>query len=131
MEPYIKILCPNRTPEHSALHRPDPKLKDSAKAEIEKMVAKNIIEPALSKLADSIMLVPKEDETLQYSVDFCKRNAAAKLDPYLIPCMNECIESRVEAIGFSIRDTDNGYCKIEIEDSDKNKTTFAAHHGLY
>lgn len=37
--------------------------------------------------------------------------------------MNECIDSLGEDAVFLTLDADNGYCQVEIDDADQNKTT--------
>lgn len=45
--------------------------------------------------------------------------------------MNECIEYHAKEINFSMPVRNSGYCKLEIEESDRIKMSFTPQHGLH
>lgn len=45
--------------------------------------------------------------------------------------MDECIDSLSDATIFTTLEASCGYWKIEIDEADRDKTTFKSHHGLY
>lgn len=78
-----------------------------------------------------IVLAQKNDETLQFRVDYGKLNAVAKRDLSPTPRMDDCINSVCNAAVFSTLKDSSDYWHVETDETDREKTTFIFHHGLY
>lgn len=48
-----------------------------------------------------------------------------------MPHMNDCIDSRGEAVGFSTLHANSEYWRVESIVEDRDKVTFTSHRGLY
>lgn len=72
-----------------------------------------------------------KDGTLRLCLDYRKLNALTKCDSHSIPRNEKCIDSLGDATVFSTLDANSGYWQVEIEESDRDKTAFTSHHGLY
>lgn len=127
----IKLLKPTRRPLHLAPYRIGPKTSKLEKTKIGKMLEENIIEPAQTKWASLIVFAPKKDCTSRIYVDYRKCNVLTKRDSYSIPRTNECIDSLGNTAVFSILDANSGYCRIETDEADRDKTACTFPHRLY
>jgi hypothetical protein len=64
-------------------------------------------------------------------VDYRKLNAITVRDSYLLPRMDECIDSLGDAKIFTTLDCNSGYLQIPVRPEDREKTLFTSHEGLY
>lgn len=90
-----------------------------------------VIEPAQSVLVSSILVVLKKDWSLQFFVDFRRRYEVVTSSLYPLPRMDECLDSIGDAKIFSTNDENNGYWRIEMYKSNREKTALTSQHSLY
>lgn len=64
-------------------------------------------------------------------VHYRSLNAVMKREVYLIPRLNECIDSLDNAAVPSTLDTNSAYWQVKIENEDRHKATFTSHHVHY
>ena len=95
------------------------------------MSEEGVIELSRSEWAGPVVLVPKKDGTLRFCVEYWRLNALTRRDSYPIPRMDECINSFGDATIFSTLECNSGYWQVEVDEADKDKTTFTSHMGLY
>ena len=114
-------------PPYRAGHR----ARGIEKAEIGRMLQEGVIEPASSEWASPVVLVPKKDGTLRFCVDYRRLNKLTRRDSYPIPRMDECIDSLGDATVFTTLDCNSGYWQVEVDEPDRDKTTFTSHMGLF
>ncbi|CAN8070819.1 unnamed protein product, partial [Agarophyton chilense] len=95
------------------------------------MLEEGVIEAAQSAWASPVVLVPKPDGSLRFCSDYRKLNAVTVRDTFLLPRMDECIDSLGEANVFTTLDANSGYWKVPIAEEDQDKTAFACLVGLY
>ena len=119
------------SPVYQPPYRASPDGRKREKAEIDKMLALDVIEEAECEWASPIVFVPKADGTLRFCVDYRRLNAMTVRDSYPIPRMDECIDSLGDARVFSTLDANSGYWQIEVDPNDRDKTAFTSHFGLY
>lgn len=67
------------------------------------------------------MLVPNNEETLRFGVDFLCINAVTIPNTYPLPGMDDCIDSLGEANMFENLNVLPGYLQVPITDEDKKK----------
>ena len=79
--------------------------------------------PSQSPWCNAVMLVHKKDGALHFCIDFQKLNARTKKDSYLLPWIQEAIESLVGAGYFFWLDLNPGFWQIAIEKALKQYTT--------
>lgn len=115
-------------PLHTALDR---RAESSRKSKLKRCYLTKKMEPAQTKRAAPTIFAPRKNGTLHLCVDHRKNSDDTKRDSYPIPCMDKCIDFPGKAAIFSPLDANSGYCKIEIEEADRDETAFTSHHGLY
>ena len=69
--------------------------------------------PSQSSWCNAVVLVCKKDGGLCFCIDFCKLNARTKKDSYLLPQIQEAIESLFGAGYFSCLDLKAGFGKLQ------------------
>lgn len=106
-------------------------MREFEKAEIDKMLADNVIEPFQTEWPSPIVFAAREDDTLRICVDYRKLDAVTKRDSYQIPRKDDCIDSLGDANIFSTSDADSENWQIEIEVVDRDKAALKSNHGLY
>lgn len=79
-------------------------------------------EPTTTEWASPLVFVPKKDGNLRFCVGYRKLNAVTVGESYLIPRMDERIDSLREASIYSTLDGNSGYWQIEIYQKDREKT---------
>lgn len=99
--------------------------------EVDKMLAKNIIEPSSSPWAAPVVLVKKKDNTWRFCVDYRHLNKITKKDVYPLPRIDDALDCLHGAQYFSSIDLRSGYWQIAVDPLDREKTAFVTPDGLY
>ena len=97
---------------------------DEVHAHMKEMLEVGTIHPSQSPWCNVVVLVCKKDGGLCFCIDFCKLNARTKKDSYLLPQIQEAIESLVGAGCFSCLDLKVGFWQIAMDEASKQYTTF-------
>lgn len=101
-------------------------------AELEKMLAEDIIEPSSSPWSSPILLVPKKDGGHRFCVDFRKLNKVTKKDAYPIPYVSGILDRLRGAQYLSSLDIKSAYWQVPMSESSKEYTAFTVPgRGLY
>ena len=124
-------LKPDAIPFKSAPYCAGPKTRELEKAEIDKQLAADIIEPACSEWAALVLFAPKKDGKLRFCIDYRKLNSMTVKDTYPLPRMDECIDTLGEAQYFTTLDAYSGYWQMKIRKEDRYKTAFVCHEGTF
>ena len=88
------------------------------------MLESGAIQPSQSAWCNAVVLVRKKDGSLWFCNDFCCLNTCTKKDSYLLPRIQEPLESLVGAGHFSCLDLKSGFWQIKMEEALKQYTTF-------
>lgn len=107
------------------------KAREIERAEVERMLKEGVIEPSDSEWASPVVLIQKPYGTLRFCIDYKKLNALTIRDSYPIPIIDEFKDTGRDAEVFSTLDMNFGYWKVPVNPSDRDKTTFICHYGLY
>mgnify|MGYP006048027623 FL=1 len=102
-------LTPGASPVHCQPYRAGAKAREQESAEIQRMLQAGVIAPANAEWASPIVMVPKTDGSTRFCVDYRRLNAITVRDSYLLPRMDECIDSLGDARIFSTLDCNAGY----------------------
>ena len=76
--------------------------KDEVQTPMNEMLEVGAIHPSQSPWYNAVVLVCKKDGGLHFCIDFWKFNARNKKDSYLLPQIQEAIESLVRARYFCL-----------------------------
>ena len=125
------IVTTTETPIKQAVRRTPFHLQEAAKAEVDRMLEKGVIEPSCSPWASPVVLVKKKDGSLRYCIDYRKLNAVTKKDSYPLPRIDESLDALGKAKFFSTLDLASGYWQIELSPDAKEKSAFCTAQGLF
>lgn len=95
------------------------------------MLKEDIIEPATTERASSIVFAAKKDGSLRICVNYQKLNAIIIRYAYQLSCMNEYIDVLQDVRILSTLDAKFDYWQVEIDKRDCGKTTCTSLHGFY
>ncbi len=95
------------------------------------MLEAGVIGPPQSESARPIVIVPRQDGTPRFCVDYRRRNLVTVKDSYPIPRFNDCIDSLRSASISTTIDCNCGYWQIPIPKEDQDKTAFRSHVGTF
>ena len=101
-----------------------PPMVDEVWAHVKEMLEAGAIHPSQRPWCNAVILVPKKDGGLHFCIDFHKLNARTKKGSYLLPQIQEAIESLVGAGHFSCLDLKAGFWQIAIDETSKQYTAF-------
>ena len=124
-------LLPDSKPFRSQPYRAGPLEREMQHAEVQRQLAKGVIEPSKSQWASPVLLVPKPDGTKRFCVDYRKLNEKSIKDSYPLPRMDDCIDSLGDAKFFTTLDANSGYWQIFVREQDRHKTAFVCYDGCY
>ena len=99
-------------------------MEDEVPAHVKEMLEVGTIHPSQSPWYNAIVLVCKKDGGLWFCIDFHKFNARPKKDSYLLPWIQEAIESLVGAGCFFCLDLKVGFWQIAMDEASKQYTAF-------
>jgi Reverse transcriptase (RNA-dependent DNA polymerase)/RNase H-like domain found in reverse transcriptase len=118
-------------PVASQPYRAGPTARDKINNEVDRMLSLDVIESSSSPWASPIVLIPKPDGSIRFCVDYRRLNTVTRKDSYVLPRMDDCIDSLGTARYFSTLDDNAGYWQISVAPNDRGKTAFTSHRGLY
>lgn len=95
------------------------------------MLEDKVIEPSDSPWAVYVCLVKKKDGTNRFCIDFRKLNSITRKDAYLLPRIDETLDTLTGQSWFCTLDLASDYWQIKLNDDDKPKTAFTSHRGPF
>lgn len=102
-----------------------PKLRELERENSEKIRGAGVAERPEVEWVSSVALAPRKVGSLQFCFDNRRVNAFTKRDSYLIPRTDEFIDSLEKTKMFSALHVSSGYCRIEMENKDFDKTALS------
>ena len=88
------------------------------------MLESGAIRPSQSAWHNAVILVRKKDGGLHFCINFQRLNAHSKKDSYLLPQIQEVLESLVGTDHFSCLDLKSGFWQIKMDEVSKQYTAF-------
>ena len=98
-------------------------------AQVQQMLASNVIRPSNSPWASPVVMVRKKDGSLRFCIDFRQLNAATVKDTHPLPRIDDLLDALHGAKWFSTLDLKSGYWQVPITEQDKAKTAFRTSGG--
>ena len=126
-----KIDSGTTKPIKQSAYRIGPKEKQIIKEEVEKMLKEGVIRKSKSPWTSPVVLVKKKDGSIRFCVDYGKVNGVSKKDNHPLPRIDDTLDTLQGMEYFSKLDLARGYWQVEMEESDKEKTAFITHEGIY
>lgn len=77
------------------------------------------------------MFAPRKESSLRFCVHYRKLDVVVARSSYPLTGMYQCIDSLEDAKVFYTLDASSKYWQIEIDERNRDKTTFISHHGVY
>ena len=90
-----------------------------------------VIPDATSECASPVVLIPKSNGSMRFCVDSRRLNELTVRYSYLLPRMEDCLDSLGEAAFFTTLDCNSGYWLIPIAEEDRAKAAFTCHEGCF
>ena len=95
------------------------------------MLDNKLIKDLTSLWASLVVLVMKKNRKKRFCIDYRKLNTITKKDSYLLPHIDELLDSLAGAIYFSTLDLMSGYWQVMMHPADREKTAFITKYGTY
>ena len=91
---------------------------------LKEMLESGAIRPSQSAWCNAVVLVRKKDGSLHFCIDFRCLNAHTKKDSYLLPQIQEALESLVDTSHFSCLDLKSRFWQIRMDEASRQYTAF-------
>ena len=99
---------------------------------VNKLLATNFIrEVYYPKWLANVVIVKKANGKWRMCVDFTNLNQACPKDSFLLPRIDQLVDSTAEHKLLTFMDTFSGYNQIQMTEEDQEKTAFVTSQGLY
>ena len=119
------IKVTDDTPFKEHFRQIPPLIVEEVRNHLKEMLESGAIRPSQSAWCNAVMLVRKKDSGLCFCIDFQHLNAHTKKDSYLLPQIQEALESLVGASHFSCLDLKSGFWQIRMDGASGQCATFA------
>eukprot|EP00253_Pinus_taeda_P010466 PITA_10466 len=122
----------NITPVRQPQRRMNPMLQDIVREELQKLLKVNCIYPISdSQWVSPLVVVPKKNGKWRICVDYRQLNKATLKDYFLLPFIDQVLDTLAGKSSFSFLDGFSGYNQIKIALEDQVKTTFTCPWSTY
>ncbi|UYV80839.1 ASB3, partial [Cordylochernes scorpioides] len=126
-----KIETRNHQPIKHRPYRVSPTERQAIQTEVDKMLDAGIIRHSESPWSSPVILVKKKDGDWRFCVDYRRLNKVTKKYVYILPRIDDTLDSLKGAKFYSSKDLRSGYWQIEVDKADREKTAFITPDGLY
>ncbi|KAL0154104.1 hypothetical protein M9458_050563, partial [Cirrhinus mrigala] len=118
-------------PIRQRAYRTSPHIRAEIDRQVQQLLSHDVIEESCSPWASPVVLVKKRDGSYRFCIDFKKLNAVTVKDSYPLPRASDALDSLAGARWFSTMDLSSGYCQVELDPNDREKTAFNTGSALY
>ena len=100
-------------------------------AEVDKMLKAGVIQPYTSPWSSPVVMIPKDDGTLRFCIDYRELNKITIPDPYPMPRIDDIFDRLQGSKYFTKLDMKSGYWQILMFLMHVSKTAFSTADGHY
>lgn len=113
-----------RPVKHRPRRMPQTQFEESQR-QVEALHATGRVRPSTSPWGSNVLLVKKKDGSWRMCIDYRELNTKTRnVDPYLLPRIDDTIDSLGRAKYFCTLDLIQGYHQVEMTEESKTKTAF-------
>ena len=124
-----------KTGEHDPVCGPHwripPKWLEEVKKQVDDLLNLGIIVPSVSPWASSVVTVKKKDGGIRICVDYRALNNCTQPDPYMMPLIEQILDTLASAKFISKIDLNKGFHQIPVDPKDQEKTAFFTPWGKF
>jgi len=132
IEPFEIIkLEPDAQPKQSVIREVPFKYREFLKNKIKELLENDVIEESISPFRSNVVIVPKSNDEFRLTINYKHVNDYTIFDSFPFPRIEELISRLAGAKVFSTLDFCQFYHQLELVESDRPKTAFAALGKLY
>eukprot|EP00731_Ephydatia_muelleri_P003753 Em0001g3753a len=125
------INIENASPIHQLPRRVPQARREEVRRLLREMLDNGVIEPSDSSWSSPVVLAKKKDGSLRFCVDYRKVNAVTRKDAYLLPRVDDTLDTLGGSKFFTTLDLASGYWQVEVATEDRPKTAFVTPEGLF
>ena len=124
-------LKPNTRPVRLMPYRCNPEKAELVKKEIEEMKKMGVIEDSSSPWSSPIVLIPKQDGSWRFCVDYRKVNSVTVADAFPLPRIDDLIDRIGSARFLTKIDLSRGYWQVPLDEESAPVSAFVTPFGLF
>ena len=98
---------------------------------VDEMLEAGIIRRSRSPWSFPVVVVDKKDRSKRFCIDFWQLNKITKPISYPLPVIDDILARLGKAKYFTTLDLKSGYWQVLMDETDREKTAFACHRGLF
>ena len=98
---------------------------------VQNMLEQGLIKPSSSPWSSPVVFVEKKDGSKRFCVDYRRLNSLTKMDVFLLPRVDDTLDSLSKSQYFTTLDLASGFWQVLMDASSQEKTAFATYSGLY
>jgi len=118
-------------PIRQSLRKFPPAHVEAISAEVDTLLAQDVIEAAVSPWASNVVLVKKKDGSYRCCIDYRQLNNVTVKDAYPVPRTDSCLDAMAGSGWFSTLDLPSAYHQVYVSPEDSEKTAFICPRGMY
>ena len=127
----LSINTGSSEPVRSHPYRIPPRWQEEVKVQVDVLLKLGIIRPSTSPWASSVVTVKKKEGGVRICIDYRAVNQLTLPDPYLMPLIEEILDTLASAKFISKVDLNKGFHQIPIQEVDIPKTAFCTPWGKF
>lgn len=132
IQPLKELSYPRQEPDQLRLYRTAlVQKREKMKGGSCKMLAMKLIAPVQTEQALPIVIVRKRNKTLRFRIDYGKLKAVITMDSYLLPQMDEQIDSFGGSSILFTLDANSGCWQTGAHKTDRKNIVLTSHHALF
>ncbi|KAE8228133.1 hypothetical protein CF326_g6948 [Tilletia indica] len=123
-------LVPDAVLRPEAPRRASPEKRKAMDSAIDQLLEWDVIEPSNSPISFPVLMVKQRDKW-RFCVDYRQLNLSTVADRYPLPTIDSIFNTLVGKKMFSSLDAIRGYHQMGVKETDRWKTAFVCHRGLF